>query len=335
MKTVVKIGANGRLATVVILVFCVSPAGRTEQPEPAWPRNIRQVALDGNPDRLEVSRDGSTVAIASESILKLLNSKGELIRRWDQEQRVVDLDLTTSGRLVAVANGSPEVVVYDAFDEDGHVHRLRRDDAADFLRADGQLSVALMPDGKKLISTGERVRVFVSDVASEKWEHIMFVKYDRSDVFTSPDGKHVAMVGKQNPREISGHVTMFLVRKGLQPLWTRWHDGSGRATRAVFSPDSSAIATHVPGDGVRVWKLDSGELVKRIKTDEGFLGVTFVSNENHLLLVNTNGMSLHQISTGEVIAEREPDGGQWTGFAAAIDGRLAVTSTDKRLDFGR
>ena len=84
---------------------------------------------------------------------------------------------------------------------------------------------------------GTHIRIFVSDVETGDWDHIMVVKYDACTPVVSPDGKHVALFGMQNDAELSGQVTMFLVRRGLQPLWTKWHESKEAVTHVAFSPD--------------------------------------------------------------------------------------------------
>lgn len=320
-------------------VACVATAGLAESPETDSSRAIRhsrRIALAGKPGVVAVSGDGKTIVAASGKVMTAIDtSNGKVLHRWEPSKDIVDVSLSASGRLIAVTTGSPVIDVYDK--ETGErSQQLHRNDAPDYLRGDEQQRIAFYPDGSKLISMGTHVRIFVSDVETGDWDHIMVVAYDACTPVVSPDGKHVALFGMQNDAELSGQVTMFLVRRGLQPLWTKWHESREAVTYAEFSPDGLRLVSSGAGDGVRVWNVKSGELIAHVKGEPKarLLGATFVDDGNHLLMVSPRALHLRKLDQDAVVASAaisEKD--SLRGFACSHDGAVVVTfSSEAAID---
>jgi WD40 repeat protein len=291
-------------------------------------RHTSHIALTGLPDAVAVSGDGKTMVAAFGKVLTALDPiSGKVRHRWEQPRDIVDISVSANGRHIAVTTGSPIVDVYDK--ETGErSQQLHREDAHDFLRDDGQQRIALYPDGLKLISMGTKVRIYVSDVETGDWDHIMVVKYDACTPVVSPDGKHVALFGMQKDSELSGQVTMYLVRRGLQPLWTKWHNSKEAVTHVAFSPDGLRLASSGAGDGVRVWNVESGELIAHVENEPKarLLGASFVADGNHLLMVSPRALQLRKLDQDAVVASvaiSEKD--SLRGFASSHDGAVVVT----------
>ncbi len=291
-------------------------------------RHTRRIALTGSPDAVTVSGDGKTMVAALGKVLTAIDAiTGKVLHRWEQSKDIVDISVSANGRFIAVTTGSPIIDVYDR--ETGErSQQLHRNDAPDYLRNDGQQRIAFYPDGTKLISMGKKVRIYVSDVETGDWDHIMFVKYDACTPVVSPDGKHVALFGMQKDSELSGQVTMFLVRRGLQPFWTKWHESKEAVTHAGFSPDGLRLASSGAGDGVRVWNVESGELIAHVESEPKarLLGASFVADGNHLLMVSPRALQLRRLGQDAVVASvaiSEQD--SLLGFACSHDGAVIVT----------
>ena len=222
---------------VIGLIVCLvgTPALAEERAAGDRIQHIRRVELEQVPSMIALSGDASTMALASGQTLTWLDREGSTLHRSELDREIVDLDLSFDGQLLAVADGSETISVYSRSTGKG-IQRVRRDDAPDFLRRDGQLNVAVYADGKTLVSSGKSRRIFVSDVATGKWQYIMFVKYQQPRLIASPTRSHVALIGQRNDWELSGQLKMYRINRGLEPLWTKWHEGDGSATCAAFSP---------------------------------------------------------------------------------------------------
>jgi WD40 repeat protein len=318
------------VAVVCLLAFTavavLAESAKTDSPNAI--RHTRRIPLSGSPNALAVSGDGKTIVAASGKVLTAIDAiSGKALHRWEQSKDIVDISVSANGRLIAVTTGSPIVDVYDK--ETGErSQQLHRKDAHDFLRDDGQQRIAMYPDGSKLISMGKKVRIYVSDVETGDWDHIIFVKYDACTPIVSPDGKHVALFGMQKDRELSGQVTMYLVRRGLQPLWTKWHESKEAVTHAAFSPDGLRMASSGAGDGVRVWNVESGELIAHVESEPEarLLEASFVADGNHLLMVSPRALQLRRLDRDGVVASvaiSEQD--SLRGSACSHDGAVVVT----------
>lgn len=213
------------------------------------------------------SDDRTAVTVCDDKLIRvdlLDRTQVELCRLPDQ---VSDLAVNVDHRLVAVAAGSAEVAIH-RLDDGVHVQSMSREGTPGSLSTVPANHIAMGPGGKMLVTTTSGSRIFVSNIDTGQWEHVMFVKYDGCDAAVSPDGKYVALFGAAKASEISGHLTMFLVRRGLQPLWTRWHESDKAVTSCRFAPDSQSVITCGAGDGARVWKTASGELQWHVQAKE-------------------------------------------------------------------
>ncbi len=290
----------------------------------------KRIDLPLRPDLVVVSGNGATIVIAGGNRwvdYDVANDTLGSVRTVERE--IVDIDLSSDRQFIAVADGSPRVAIYRRVDGELTVH-LRRDDAPDYLRSDAQQTVAFDDTGEKLLSIGRKQRLYVSDIASGRWDHIMFVKHQGSTgAVYSPDGTHVALFGAPNPRELSGQLTLFQVARGLRPRWTRRHDGDRSVTVASFSPSGRRVASCGAGDGVRVWDVATGDLIRHLPpTEQPLLGCHFVREDG---LVEASATQIRwrgfdgQMPTTSVDNRGEP----WTGFWCAADGTIAATTREE------
>ncbi len=244
---------------------------------------------------------------------------GRQITQFDCGSIVADISLSADGTHIAIAKRSPTIDVYNV--KSGTiVSRLNRAGGPSFLINDPQEHLAFYPDGTKLVSIGAKKRLYVSDVKSGRWDYIQFIKYGICNCAVSPDGNHVVLFGEQNRRELSGHVTMFRVNRGLQPLWTKWHNGDGRVRCGAFSPDSKLLATCGAGDGLRVWQVGTGELVTHMEGEP--LSIAFC-DASHIVAASESQIEVIDIATGATLVSKRVDK-QLNGFAASADGSVVV-----------
>lgn len=219
-----------------------------------------QITCVAAPTILRLGADDRTViAVANQKLLRMDLQDRTQVTLCSLPHPASDFSINVDHSIVAVAAGAADVAIYDLKSGD-HLQSMSREGAPGSLSQVPAKQIAVGSDGKMLVATTSGSRIFVSNMETGQWEHIMFVKYDGCGVAVSPNGKYVALFGAPKESEISGHVTMFLVRRGLQPLWTRWHDSAKAVTSCRFSPDSKSLITCGAGDGVRVWESAGGEL---------------------------------------------------------------------------
>jgi WD40 repeat protein/serine/threonine protein kinase len=192
-------------------------------------------------------------------------------------------------------------------------------------RHDGVIrSIALSPDGTRLLTAGEHTAVFLWDVTA------MFPKPVRIKtgaevcaVAFSPDGDTFVTGGAD------GHVQRWQTATG-EPV------GSAIANKdtiraLALSPDGKRIAT-ASGSTVRLWETDSGkQLVPVLLHPAEVAAVAFSPNGELLGTGCLDGAArLWQSATGKMVGRPLEHGLAIRGIAFSPDGRLLLTgSSDK------
>ena len=220
---------------------------------------VAEIRCNDSPSAIQIGSDDRTaVAVCGRKLVRMDLIDGTQEELCMLSDSVSDLSFNVAHQLVAVAAGAADINIYD-LNTGANKRTISRVGAPGSLSTAAVSHLSVAPDGNMLVSTTSGSRIFVSNIETGRWEHIMFVKYDGCDVVVSPNGRYVALFGAPKPSEISGHLTMFLVRRGLQPLWTRWHESEHPVTSCRFDPTSSFLVTTGAGDGARVWKTQSGD----------------------------------------------------------------------------
>ena len=281
---------------------------------------IRTLSTDVKIIDVDLSRDGSTLAVGAKNRIQVFDvDNGKSKISWTLDDSLSALSVSADGRQIAVADRGPEIKLFETA-KGQLIKILARRDAPDFLRSDRQLHLSLYPDGKTLVSTGSKRRLYVSDIASEQWNYIMFIKFSPPcDCDVAATGEHVVLFGSPNASEISGHVTMYRVNLGLQPLWTRWHAGEQQITSASFSPDGKILATCNPNDGVRVWQVSTGDSI-------AYLGREVASNEGEYATQKGGGQKHTRVHPNTKMDPNEIVG------AAMVDSNTVLIATNKTLN---
>ena len=292
-----------------------------------------QIMLAAKPSAIVLGADDRTALVACQGkLIKIDLVDSSQTELCDITHEVNQLSLSVESRLVAVSTrDSAEVLVYD-IDSGQRKQTMSRDGAPGSLRTAATNRMALSPDGKTIVSTTTGSRIFVSNVVSGQWEHIMFVKYDGCDVSASPDGKHVVLFGAANAGELSGHLTMYRVRRGLQPLWTRWHESDQAITNAQFSGDSRSLVTSGADDGVRVWDVESGESqhhLDQVEHDAPNRRAWSFGVPNLIARLSAE-LAIHDIETGESLFRKPIE--KFTHAAVSITGTTLVCSRGDDID---
>ena len=121
---------------------------------------------------------------------------------------------------------------------------------------------------------------------------------------------------------------MYRVNQGLQSIWNAGHKSEKGVSTAAFSPKGENFASYAPGDGIRIWRVKSGEQVAVIDepTKTSYLGVAFAGDELHLLTIQPRTFEVRQLGQENALASetsRQP--GNIRGFSTSTDGTVLVS----------
>ena len=291
-----------------------------------------RIPLDQTITAIAVSQDGSRLAVGTRQSCQVqVAETGELLHRWATQTPVTDLQFGRSGLLVA-ALGAPPVNVY-SLEQGKLVREIRRDDAIGSLRTAPQVHACLIDRDRSVVSSGTGNRTVISNRSTGKWEHIMFVKYEGCAVTASFDGEYVSVFGKQNPRELSGHVSLFKTHRGLRPVWTNWHTSRQAVTHVAFDSHAKRLVSCGAGDGARVWSLESGsEIWHFASQSRPYIAASFVGLNDLVALLTPNTIQVRSLSNPDGIqAEKRNDGEEWKTSSTSESGQVIAVENGESI----
>ncbi len=289
-----------------------------------------RIPLNDGTHHLSVSADGRSVSVCVGAEIHVFKTQ-EPVAAWRSPENVSGLSFSDDGNRLAVVNNSPNITVHDT--QTGKVLSvLNRNGAPDFLRSDNQVHAVIYPGAKTLVSTGSKQRLYVSDVATGHWQHIMFMKFRGARIVVSPTGRHVVLIGNPNPSELSGQVAVFAVNHGLQPIWNKSHATEDAAAWATFQNDGEHLATG-SSDGVRIWNARDGATVRHlpITNDEILIGGCFVG-QSQLMVATTKELRLIDLASGAIV-DRKECSDAIVELSGSRDGRTLVTRSQTAINY--
>ncbi|MEM7454453.1 MAG: serine/threonine-protein kinase [Planctomycetota bacterium] len=166
---------------------------------------------------------------------------------------------------------------------------------------------AFDPSGKRLFiaEPGGEVSIYETDA----WSIVDTWIFDGtiSDIEFSPDGRHVAIVGRfREEGRFRGVVRVFDAATGEQQLWRMGH--GSRATCVAWSADSKLLITGGNGGRIRVRDASSLEPVVRMDTESGEVaGVAFFGD--------ASGRFAACFASGELKCWEDDGSGAYSGMA--------------------
>ncbi len=288
-----------------------------------------QLEIDGPAAAVSVSGDGSLIAVGMKDSITLIDvGSGRQLRRIPADAVVTGLAISNNNSVLAVATGAPTVRVYDC--KSGKlVHQFVRRIVPDFLRTQRQVQVAFFPNNPTLITRGEpSPDVTFWNCESGVWENLIRMPQRSGSVVMSPDGMHVSVVSEPAPKAYRGHVTMYRVNHGLQSIWNSWHESDQGVTTAAFSSNGKKFVSYAPGDGIRIWSVETGKHIASIDepTKNSYVGVAFAWDALHLLTIEPRTIAVRRLGQVNALASessRQP--GNIRGFGTSTDGTVVVT----------
>ena len=153
------------------------------------------------------------------------------------------------------------------------------------------VSLALSPDGKRIVSGGEDGNIKLWNIGSS--EAIQTMKGDARDVSTvafSPDGKYVLSGGfdkRMKLWDINGYL--IKVFKGH----------SSFIDSVAFSPNGKYLLSASYDKTMKLWDKYTGDLIRTFKGTTNC--VTFSSDSNYLISGSENLIKLWSVNSGEMI----------------------------------
>jgi len=182
--------------------------------------------------------------------------------------------------------------------------------------------VAFSRDLKLVASgTGGRIQVWDADTGRPNQYFTTADNWSMYEFRFSPDGTMLAANG--------GHLWNLSTGKVIDKL-RGFETGSHGVWE--FSPDSRTLVFRRPKDGLALWDIASGKVVREFPDEKGTHGITFTPDGKHL--VTSNG-AIWDVKNGTLEQRLVP---RQLEFAQAIfsrDGKILVTRHDSHTWFSK
>lgn len=181
------------------------------------------------------------------------------------------------------------------------------------------------PDGSVFVTEGVEESGVVDIRDAETGDSVITFQGDEvdiNDVAFSADSKHLAVAGDE------GYLRVFDARTGEE--LAKLGDPVAPVRGPSFSPDGSRVAAGwQEGNGIRVFDVESGELVYSLR-DNDALTTAFSPDGARIVVPNVPdvGIVVADIETGEPLLELDDRGAIVNDLGFSPDGRWLATAHD-------
>jgi RNA polymerase sigma factor (sigma-70 family) len=263
--------------------------------------------------------DGKTLISGGSDAIRLWDVKsGRLLHQLPHGGWVWSLALSPDGKTLAYHASNIPVGRIELRDVKTGARRgeMTFDDVRD-----GIMTLAFSPDGKKMITGGDRV-LRLWDVTTRKQLKVFGKGGQTYSVAYSPDGK-VFAVGRHDSNV---HLYDAVTAKEVQTL--PGHEAS--VYSLAFSADGKRLLTGSNARTARLWDLASGKVLREFKAiHPGRLWGVALSPDGKTVAAASEGSTVHlwDVDTGKDLHPFKSHS-SWITHAAFVDGDKTVLSLD-------
>jgi len=317
--------------------------------EKAPSEDSRFIALTGHTDDVRAAAfapDGKTVvtAGADDTVRVWDAATGQELKSWNPGLPVGNVLYLAGGKRVVTLESSDTFCTLQVWDVDPNSASFGKELRKQERMGGAGLSLCISENLKKLacstydvddtgggqvwakvwdVDTG-RLQLLRSRGGITNWGHPGWFKGEQTDV--SPDGTRAITIRS----EVMGSCYIVLwdtatgrelrrLGASARPISGRQGATPGEAMGAVFSPDSSKVATH-HGENVCIWDVNTGRELRRLA---GYTG-DFLPDGKRFAASSDDNLILYDVSTGRKLATLE--GTQ--NVLIAKDGRKIATQNE-------
>jgi WD40 repeat protein len=209
---------------------------------------------------------------------------------------VYSVAITPDGRTVVSANFN-EILIHDL--NTGKVcNTLLR-------HSDQIISIDISPDGKVIASGGRDKAVKLWNLNTGELIKLLAFRADPiHSVAFSPDGKILATGGStkyKNKGQEDKTTTIYLWNTHNGELIDTLSGHTLRINYLIFSPDSRILVSESNDGAVKVWNLQTQQLLYTILEESGISnGIAISPDSKSLFCLRLKGISIWNLSTGEL-----------------------------------
>ncbi|KAL7803474.1 hypothetical protein V8C44DRAFT_353120 [Trichoderma aethiopicum] len=267
-----------------------------------------------------ISSDGSRIAFVSNMTFQTSpvvaiwdTASGQYIRTFKHDDWVSGTEFFPDGQQLVVFS-SDEIQIWNSHGDDpprtlrGHADDIR--------------SIAISPDGSRLVSSSRDGSIRIWDISPELEDPWIREPSKRSRMALSPDGVTLASISNYE----GGSIDIWDLLKGEQVH--TFTDHSRPVTCLEFSANGKFLASTSRQLAVRIWDLATRACKKILFTPNGIIRLLKFSPDTlRLASLKSNKIEIWDLASGLSMELQCEDGGKQQSINFAMDGRSLAAGT--------